>query len=134
MRMRGLAITLSLVWLASALVLAVGDSPLIAAIQAGKADSVRSSLRQKVDVNAPQGDGATALHWAVHLNDLATADLLVKAGAKVNAADDTGVTPLYLSCMHRHPAMVERLLAAGANPNAALLNRETVLMMCARAG
>ena len=49
-------------------------------------------------------------------------------------ADDTGVTPLYLSCMHRRAAMVERLLAAGANPNAALLNGETPLMMCARAG
>ena len=30
--------------------------------------------------------------------------------------------------------MVERLLAAGANANAALLNGETVLMTCARAG
>lgn len=134
MRMRDLAVTLSLGWLASALVLALGESPLIAAIQAGKADSVRSLLRQKVDVNAPQGDGATALHWAVHLNDLATADLLLKAGAKVNAADDTGVTPLYLSCMNRHADMVDLLLAAGANPNAPLLNGETVLMMCVRAG
>src|SRR5262245_63772287 len=30
--------------------------------------------------------------------------------------------------------MVERLLAAGGNPNASLLNGETVLMTCARAG
>jgi ankyrin repeat protein len=134
MRMRCSVVALSLVLLSSALVLAAGDSPLIAAIRAGKTDSVRLLLQQKVDVNAPQADGATALHWAVHLDDLATADLLLKAGAKVNAADDTGVTPLYLSCMNRHAAMVDRLLAAGANPNAALLSGETVLMMCARAG
>jgi ankyrin repeat protein len=132
--MRYLALTLSLVLLPSALVRAAGDSPLVAAIRAGKADSVRSLLQQKVDVNAPEADGATPLHWAVHLDDLATVDLLLKAGAKVNTTDDTGVTPLYLSCMNRHPAMVDRLLAAGANPNAALLNGETVLMMCARAG
>src|SRR5215831_5917314 len=31
--------------------------------------AVRSLLRQKADVNAPQADGATALHWAVQLND-----------------------------------------------------------------
>jgi uncharacterized protein len=113
---------------------ATGDSPLIAAVRAGNAGAVRTLLQQKADVNASQGDGATALHWAVHLDDLATTDLLRRAGAKVNVADDTGVTPLYLSCMHRHAAMVERLLAAGANPNAALLNGETPLMMCARAG
>jgi ankyrin repeat protein len=111
---------------------AAGDPPLIAAIRAGK--PVRALLQQKVDVNATQGDGATALHWAVHLDDLSTVDQLIKAGAKVNAADDTGVTPLYLSCMNRHTAVVERLLAGGANPNLALLNGETPLMMCSRAG
>jgi len=36
--------------------------------------------------------------------------------------------------MNRNAAMVEKLLAAGANPNAALLNGETVLMMCAQSG
>ena len=51
---------------------ATSDSPLIAAVRAGKADAVRALLKQNVDVNASQGDGATALHWAVHLDDLAT--------------------------------------------------------------
>ncbi len=123
-----------LLCLAAPAAFAAGDSPLIAAVRAGNADVVRSLLQRKVDVNASQGDGATALHWAVHLDDLATTDLLLRAGAKANVADDTGVTPLYLSCMHRHAAMVERLLAAGADPNIALLNGETPLMMCARAG
>jgi ankyrin len=127
-------LALGLVLLTSSISLAQGDAPLIAAIRAGKTDSVRALLRKGASVNDVQGDGATALHWAVHLDDLATLDLLIKAGAKVNTADDTGVTPLYLSCMNRHAAVVERLLTAGANPNAALLNGETVLMMCARAG
>jgi ankyrin repeat protein len=131
---RRVVITLCLVVLTSPILLATVDPPLIAAIRAGDGDSVRALLRKKVDVNATQGDGATALHWAVHLDDLATVDLLIKAGAKVNVSDDTGVSPLYLSCMNRHAALVERLLAAGANPNAALVNGETVLMMCARAG
>jgi ankyrin repeat protein len=114
-------------------VAATGED-LISAVRNGNAAAVRALLKQRVDVNTTQGDGATPLHWAVHEDDLRTAELLIGAGARVNAANDTGVTPLYLACMNRNAAMVERLLAAGANPNAALLNGETVLMMCARSG
>jgi uncharacterized protein len=113
---------------------AAGDLRLIDAVKSKNTDAVRVLLEQRVDVNAPQGDGATALQWAVHLDDLTTADLLIHAGARVNAANDTGVTPLFLACTNRNAAMVEKLLTAGANPNAALLNGETVLMTCARTG
>ena len=50
-------------------------------------DAVRSLLQQKADVNAPQIDGTTALHWAVRSDDLETADLLIRAGANVSAAN-----------------------------------------------
>ena len=102
--------------------------------------SVRALLKErpapqvKIDVNASQGDGATALHWAAHRDDLAIADLLIRSGARANAANDLGVTPLHLACTNRSATMVERLLSAGASANAALLNGETVLMTCARAG
>jgi ankyrin repeat protein len=59
---------------------------------------------------------------------------LIRAGARVDAANDLGSTPLHLACNNRSAAMVDRLLAAKANPNAKLLNGETVLMTCARAG
>jgi len=95
---------------------------------------VRELLKQRVDVNAPEGDGATALHWAARRDDQAIADLLIRAGARANVVNDLGVTPLHLACTNRSAPMVERLLAAGANANAALLNGETVLMTCARAG
>ena len=85
-------------------------------------------------MNAPQPDGATALHWAAHRDDLTTADLLIRAGARANAANDLGVTPLYLACTNRSAAMVKKLLTAGANPNATLLRGQTVLMECARTG
>jgi ankyrin repeat protein len=85
-------------------------------------------------VNAAQPDGATALAWAAHSNDLETAELLIRAGANVNAANDYGVTPLSLACTNGNAAMVNALLAARANPNAALAAGETVLMTCARSG
>ena len=113
---------------------AAADLRLVDAVKSRNAEAVQALLKQRVDVNAPQGDGATALHWAVHFDDLRIADLLIRAGARVNAANDTGVTPLFLACTNRNAAMVERLLAADANPNAALLNGETVLMTCSRTG
>ena len=54
-------------------------------------------LKQKGDVNAPQPDGATALHWATHWDDMETVELLLSAGATVNAKNDYGVTPLSLA-------------------------------------
>ena len=110
------------------------DVRLIEAIRSRNAEAVQSLIKQKVDVNARQSDGATALHWAVHLSDTNTVDLLLRAGAKTDVADDTGVTPLYLACLNRQGALVERLLQSRANPNAALASGETALMTCARTG
>jgi len=113
---------------------AAGDLRLIQAVKNRDTAAVRALLKARADVNATQGDGATALHWAVHYGDAATVDLLLRAGARVNVANDLGVTPLYLACTNRDTAIVERLLNAEADPNTKLLNGETVLMNCARTG
>lgn len=112
---------------------AAGDLRLVEAVKHRNQEDVRRLLKQHVDVNTPQPDGATALHWAAHWDDLETADLLIRAGAHVNAANDLGVTPLALACYSANASMVERLLAAGANPNAAPTG-EPVLMTAARTG
>ena len=54
-----------------AALLSVSDPPLIQAVKNRDIEAVRAQLKQRVDVNAPQGDGATALHWAAHRDDLA---------------------------------------------------------------
>jgi ankyrin len=123
--------------LSASVAAAPGDLRLIEAVKNRDAESVRALLKPRplpIDVNAAAGDGATALHWAAHRDDLAVADLLIRAGARPTVADDAGATPLHLACTNHSAAMVERLLDAGANPNAALLNGETVLMTCARTG
>src|ERR1700694_4332066 len=62
------------------------DLRLVEAAKAKDAAAVRSLLKSGVDVNNAQGDGATALHWAVHHDDLATTDLLLQAGSRANGA------------------------------------------------
>ena len=118
----------------TSLAAAAVDLRLIQAVRERNLESVRTLLKQRVDVNAPQGDGSTALHWAARVGDLTIADALIRAGARANVANSNGVAPLHLACMNRSAAMVDRLLGASADANAAMLNGETVLMTCARTG
>ncbi|MBV9769721.1 MAG: ankyrin repeat domain-containing protein [Bryobacterales bacterium] len=96
--------------------------------------AVLSLLQQKVDVNAPQADGATALQWAVYRDDLQMADVLIAAGANVALPNREGATPLYLASEHGSAAMIEKLLKAGANPNELGPQGATPLMLAARSG
>src|SRR5262249_20636383 len=96
--------------------------------------AIRSLLERHRDVNAPQVDGTTALHWAVDQDDLETAKLLLRAGANVKAANRYGVTPLSLACTNGSGEMVELLLQAGADPNFTLPGGETALMTASRTG
>jgi ankyrin repeat protein len=108
--------------------------PLVEAARNSDRAALRSLLQKKADVNATEGDGSTALHWAVYRDDAETADLLLRAGAKVNAANDLGVTPLWTASQNGNAALVRRLLEAGADPDKALLSGETPLMVASRSG
>ena len=111
-----------------------GGSALVDAARNGDKAALRALLQKKVDVNATEADGATALHWASYRDDVESADLLLRAGANVNAANDLGATPLWAASQNGSAAMVGTLLKAGANPNAALLAGETPVMVAARSG
>ncbi|MFQ5956049.1 MAG: ankyrin repeat domain-containing protein [Kiloniellales bacterium] len=126
----GMALLLSAV----SLIAAGSDSPLADAAEKMDRASIRTLLQQTIDVNAPQIDGMTALHWATYQDDLETVELLVRAGGNVEAVNRYGVTPLSLACMNGNVAMVELLLDAGADPNTALRGGETALMTAARTG
>ena len=110
------------------------DRRLADAAQRRDMGTVRALIEEGLDVDAPQADGATALAWAVHWDDLAMAELLLGAGAGVNVANDLGVTPLMLASQNGSVPMVELLLQAGADPNAARPAGGTALMMAARSG
>jgi uncharacterized protein len=95
---------------------------------------VRTLLAQKVDTNARQADGTTALHWAAHRNNVAIASALLRAGAQVNVANELGVTPLVLASEIGNGDMVTAFLEAGADPKIVTLAGESPLMAAARSG
>src|SRR5262245_54900765 len=76
--------------------------------------AVRALVKEGADVNGRLPDGATALHWATHWDDIETVKLLLGAGADVNAANDFGVTPLSMACAAANLVMADALLRAGA--------------------
>ena len=94
----------------------------------------RFSSAKRVDVNAREQDGATALAWAAVRCNPGIAKLLLKAGANPNLTNEQGVGPLYLAISNGSTEMVELLLAGGAQPNVAREDGETALMTAARLG
>ena len=103
------------------------------AMMRGDVAAVRALIQKKADVNAPQGDGATALHWAVYRDSVEAVDLLVRAGAK-STANRTGMTPLAMAALYGNPQIVDRLLKGGADAKALGPNGETMVMFAARNG
>ncbi len=95
------------------------DSPVADAAMRGDQGSVRVLLKQGADVNAAQGDGMTALHWAADRGNLEMARMLVYAGASLAAVTRMAeYTPLHLASRAGHGPVVRALLEAGSDPAA----------------
>jgi len=117
------------------------QTPLMWAAAAGHPEVVRVLVEHGADVHArserwrqmmavePHGHapynrwiphgGTTPLLFAVGAGDMASARLLVEAGASVDEADAWGVSATMLAAHGNHGALVEYLLAEGADPNVA---------------
>ncbi len=131
--MRRLGALLTLLALAASLVAAPVGSPADAA-ERGDRERLTALIQQGADVNQPHPDGMTALHWAVHHDDLEATRALLKAGADTEAVNRYGVTPLSLAATNGNAAVIELLLEAGAEVSRALPGGETPLMTAARTG
>lgn len=130
--MKTLITTVAVVAMATAV---AAQTPAVAdAVRDGDSAALRALLTRKADVNAPERDGTTALHWAARNAGQEALQLLLRAGANPNAVNRYGMTPLPLAAATRSLAAVQALLAAGANPNSAMGSGETALMSAARAG
>jgi ankyrin repeat protein len=112
-----------------------GGSPVADAAEKQDFAALKTLVAQKVDVNAAQENGSTALQWAVHWDNAEAVDLLLRAGADTKSATRLNATALYLAAESGNAVMLQKLLAAGADPNQTVLSQnETPLMFAARSG
>jgi len=96
---------------------------------------VASLLQDKADVNAAQGDGMTALHWAAAHGDADLVKDLLAAGANVKAVTrDEALTPLFIASSSGKAAVIEELLRAGADAESPDALGTTALMSAAHSG
>src|SRR5947207_4523425 len=109
MARRIILFSFALMFFASAVYLAAGRSDVADAVMKGDKAALRALVQQKADVNAPQVDGATGLHWAVYKDDLEAVDLLIKAGAKVDTKNREGITPLHMASLYGNAKTIDHL-------------------------
>jgi ankyrin repeat protein len=126
--------TLCLLLIATMTFAAAPDLRLIEAVKKSDAKTVRSLLAARIDLNAAEPDGSTALHWAAQRDNSEIVGLLLAAGANAKAATRYNISPLYLAAINGNADIIERLIKAGADPNAASEEGETPIMTAALTG
>ena len=110
-------------------------SPVAAAAMRKDASAVRALVKDGKDVNAAQGDGMTALHWAAMNGDADLTNTLLYAGANVKATTRLGgYTPLHLAAQAGEAPALARLIAGGANASAITATGATALMLASASG
>ena len=111
------------------------ESPIADAAMRGDVATVRSLIARRADVNAPQGDGMTALHWAADRGDSVLATELLRAKADVRRRTRIGgYTPLHIATRTGNPAVVRALIVAGSDVKATTSSGATPLHFAAAAG
>jgi len=111
------------------------DAPVADAAMRGDLDSVREMLRRGADVNAPQADGMTALHWAAERGDVELTEMLLFADAHPGARTRNGhYTPLHLAARAGQSGTVGLLVEDGAVLDAGSRHGATALHFAAGSG
>src|SRR5215467_12983253 len=96
---------------ASAWLVAATDTRVADAAMKNDQETVRSLIKQAVDVNGAQGDGMTALHWAALNGNVEIAQMLLYAGANAQATTRIGsYTPLFMAAKTGNSKVVDALL------------------------
>jgi ankyrin repeat protein len=106
-----------------------GEPALVFAVRSGAPKTVAYLLKQPgIQIDATNMADETALMLAANANDLASANLLIEAGASVNRPK---WTPLHYAASKGHTAMMRLLIENDAYVDAESPNGTTPLMMAA---
>lgn len=90
------------------------EPPLHNAAKIGDLKQVKALIKQGIDVNSKNKQGATPLHWAAFKGHVDVAKVLIKHGAKVNLVTNKDSTPLRLATTHKQTKMIKYLKSKGA--------------------
>ncbi len=111
------------------------EAPVAEAAQAGDFELVKSLVRDGADVNAAQGDGMTALHWAAMNGDAEIVALLMYAGAHAESTTRLGgYTPLHMASKNGNVEAVTALLEGGSNVETKATTGVSALHLAAESG
>jgi ankyrin repeat protein len=134
-RIRRVAVSVAVFGALTAWLNAAGPAPVADAAMKRDTEAVRALLKNGDDVNAAQGDGMTALHWAARNGDLELTQMLLYAGANVKATTRLGgYTPLLMAADQGHATVIAALVSGGADVKAANALGTTPLMLAAASG
>lgn len=110
-------------------------APIADAAMRRDAAAVQALLARGADVNAAQGDGMTALHWAARHNQVDLAGTLIRARANLAAVTRIGAyTPLHVAAEAGAGGVVAALLKAGASARATTTTGVTALHLASLNG
>jgi ankyrin repeat protein len=91
-------------------------------------EEIKQLLKNGVDVNARDENGATMLLWAAYNGSLEEVTFLLKNGADANMQDGLGCTPLYYAAKYNENVkVIQCLLDFGADPN--IKSKDTIAEM-----
>jgi len=133
--LRGLCAAVAGALCLTALVHAASSAAVADAAMRGDKDAIRALLKQGADVNQPQPDGMSALHWVATSGDVELLDMLLYAGANVRATTRLGgYAPMHVASQAGHAPVIDALVKAGADVNALTSTGATPLMLAATSG
>ena len=134
MNLAGLAFGMALL-LSATPIARIVESPVADAAMRDDVAAVRALLQRSADVQAPQGDGMTALHWAAENGNQDIAALLLSAGASPRMETRIGrYTPLHVAAKGGHAAVVRQLVGAKADVGALTVTGAAPLHFAAASG
>ena len=111
------------------------DAPVADAAMRGDVEAVHQLVAEGADVNTPQGDGTTALHWAAENGDTAILEILLYGGANTEAVTRNGeFTALHLASARGMSSTVGMLLEVGADVNRGSATGVTALHFAGSSG
>ena len=112
------------------------EQTFISAAECGDRELIKLLLKQGININCTNSDGATALMLAVFNSHHNIASFLIKNQIDVNTQDQGGFNALMLACeaQSAHINTIKQIIEKGANINSESNRSSTALMAAAKSG